>query len=156
VKLTPRVVRIDRVVVLRYHWPLLELEIDCGSGTYIRAIARDVGEALGCGGYVETLDRTRIGPFTVDQAVDLRTLSTDSIDQSIRSPLDAIPYLPRVMLDRGQVEAVVQGRRLRVQDLRDQPIPEGQVAMLDPIGNLVALAEHIASEGWLQPRKVLV
>jgi tRNA pseudouridine55 synthase len=142
--------------MLRYHWPLLELEIDCGSGTYIRAIARDVAEALGCGGYVETLDRTRIGPFTVDQAVDPRTLSTDSIDQSIRSPLDAIPYLPRVMLDRGQVEAVVQGRRLRVQDLRDQPIPEGQVAMLDPIGNLVGLAEHITSEGWLQPRKVLV
>lgn len=156
VKLTPRMVRIDRLVMLRYHWPLLELEIDCGSGTYIRAIARDVGEALGCGGYVETLDRTRIGPFTVDQAVDPRTLSTDSIGQFIRSPLDAIPDLPRVMLDRGQVDAVVQGRRLRVQDLGDQPIPEGQVAMLDPIGNLVALAEHIASEGWLQPRKVLV
>ncbi len=81
VELTPRMVRIDRLVVLRYDWPLLELEIDCGSGTYIRSIARDVGEALGCGGYVETLIRTRIGPFTLDQAVD----PFDAIDGLDRS-----------------------------------------------------------------------
>ena len=48
--------QIDRIEVLGYAWPLLELEIDCSKGTYIRAIARDLGEALGCGGYVETLD----------------------------------------------------------------------------------------------------
>jgi tRNA pseudouridine55 synthase len=156
VELTPRLVRIDRLVAHRYDWPLLELEIDCGSGTYIRSIARDVGEALGCGGYVETLIRTRIGPFTIAEAVDPRTLSTDSIERNIRSPLDAITDLPRVTLDRGQVEAVVQGRRLPIQDLSGQLIPEGQVALLDPAGNLVALAEHNSSEGWLQPRKVLI
>jgi tRNA pseudouridine55 synthase len=156
VELTPRTVQIDRLVMLRYDWPLLELEIDCGGGTYIRSIARDVGEALGCGGYVETLIRTRIGPFRLDQAVDPRTLSTDSIDRHIRSALEAIPDLPRVTLDRAQIEAVVQGRRLSVRDLRDQAIPEGQVALLDPIGTLVALAEHSPREGWLQPRKVLI
>jgi tRNA pseudouridine55 synthase len=156
VELTPRMVQIDRLVMLRYDWPLLELEIDCGSGTYIRSIARDVGEALGCGGYVQTLIRTRVGPFILDQAVDPRTLSADSIDRHTRSALDALPDLPRATLDRVQIEAVVQGRRLWVRDLPDQTIPEGQVAMLDPAGNLVALAEHNPREGWLQPRKVLI
>jgi tRNA pseudouridine55 synthase len=156
VELTPRMVRIDRLVALRYDWPRLELEIDCGSGTYIRSIARDVGEALGCGGYVETLTRTRIGPFTIDQAVDPLTLSTAAIDQHIRPSLDALPGLPRVTLNRLQIEAVTQGRRLWGRDLLDQPIPDGQVAMLDPAGNLVALAEHNLTEGWLQPRKVLI
>ncbi len=157
VELTPRVVQIERVAVLRYDWPLLELEIDCGTGTYIRSIARDVGEALGCGGYVESLIRTRIGPFTLDQAVDPLTLSTDAIDLYMRPPLDAVPGLPRITLDRLQVEAVMQGRRLPGRELSDgRAIPEGQVALLDPDGNLVALAEHDSSAGWLQPRKVLM
>ena len=67
IDLEPRLVRIDRVELLSYQWPLLELEIACGGGTYIRSIARDVGEALACGGLVATLVRTRIGPFTVEE-----------------------------------------------------------------------------------------
>src|SRR4051812_7138067 len=59
VDLAPRPVRIDRIDLLAYAWPRLELEIACGSGTYIRSIARDVGEALGCGGLVDVLVRTR-------------------------------------------------------------------------------------------------
>ena len=101
------------------------------------------------------LIRTRIGPFTLEQAVESRSLSTDSIDRHIRSALDAIPDLPRVTLDRVQVEAVVQGRRLWVRDLGDQAVPEGQVAMLDPVGNLVALAEQNPREGGRQPPESL-
>ena len=156
VELSPRMVRIDRLVATRYDWPLLELEVDCGSGTYIRSIARDVGEALGCGGYVETLIRTRIGPFTIEQAVDPLTLSPEAIDRHTLSPLDGLADLPRITLDGPQVEAVIQGRKLWARDLADQPLPDGQVAMLDPLGGLVALAEHNSTEGWLQPRKVLI
>ena len=50
VELAPRMVQIDRIEVLGYTWPHLKLEIDCSKGTYIRSIARDLGEALGCGG----------------------------------------------------------------------------------------------------------
>jgi tRNA pseudouridine55 synthase len=69
VTLTPRVVRVDAVRLLGYEWPFVDVEIDCGKGTYIRAIARDLGEKLGCGGLVETLRRTRVGPFTAEQGV---------------------------------------------------------------------------------------
>ena len=77
--LAPHPVRIDRITLAHFVWPHLELEVDCGGGTYIRSIARDIGDALGCGGLVETLVRTRTGPFTLEEAVDPATLSAESI-----------------------------------------------------------------------------
>src|SRR4051812_48814027 len=62
VQLAARTVRIDAIRVRAYEWPFLDVEIDCGKGTYIRSIARDLGAKLGCGGMVETLRRTRVGP----------------------------------------------------------------------------------------------
>ena len=103
--------RPDRACV-RYDWPRLELEIDCGAGTYIRSIARDVGEALGCGGLVEVLVRTRIGPFTLEDAVDLAGLSAESIARQLRPAVEAVAGLPRLVLDPDQVAAVAAGRRL--------------------------------------------
>src|SRR5579871_6504470 len=71
VELTARVVRIDAVRVLAYDRPFLDVEIDCGKGTYIRSIARDLGAKLGVGGLVETLRRTRVGPFTAEQGISV-------------------------------------------------------------------------------------
>lgn len=71
-----RLVRIDAVRLLSYSWPLVEVEVECGKGTYIRSIARDLGVALGMGGLVQTLQRTRVGPFTIEQGV-LLDASTD-------------------------------------------------------------------------------
>jgi tRNA pseudouridine55 synthase len=74
-KMEPRNVRIDAIEILSYEWPLLRMKIDCGRGTYIRAIARDLGEALKCGGYLMELRRTRIGRFDISQAVTLEQLA---------------------------------------------------------------------------------
>ncbi len=71
VELKPRLVRIDAVRLLGYEWPFLEVEVDCGKGTYIRSIARDLGATLGVGGLVATLRRTRVGPFTAEQGIGL-------------------------------------------------------------------------------------
>lgn len=71
VELKPRPVRIDAVRLLGYAWPFVEVEVDCGKGTYIRSIARDLGEKLGVGGLVASLRRTRVGPFTAEQAIGL-------------------------------------------------------------------------------------
>ncbi len=70
----PRKVRIDRFELERFVWPRVWVRITCGSGTYVRALARDVGEALGVGGYVEMLRRTRIGPFRVKEAHSISEL----------------------------------------------------------------------------------
>jgi|CXWL01.1.fsa_nt_gi tRNA pseudouridine55 synthase len=73
-----RPVRIEKIDVLEYAWPTLRLDIVCGRGTYIRAIARDLGARLGCGACCETLTRLAVGPFSVETAINL--LTTDRGD----------------------------------------------------------------------------
>ena len=71
VVLEPRPVEVARLEVLDYRWPLLEIAVCCSKGTYIRSLARDIGTALGTGGYCRTLQRTAVGPFTLDEATPL-------------------------------------------------------------------------------------
>jgi tRNA pseudouridine55 synthase len=142
--------------VVRYEWPHLELEIDCGSGTYIRSIARDVGETLGCGGLVEVLIRTKIGPFTLEDAVDLAALSSESLRASLRPAIEAVAGRPRVVLDAAQVAPIAAGRRVSVGPEILAGAAPGPIALVDDDGQLVALAEFNAESGWVQPRKVLI
>ena len=64
-------VRIDSLECLSYEWPLLNLRITCGRGTYIRSLARQIGTALGTGGYLRSLVRTAVGAYTLADATDL-------------------------------------------------------------------------------------
>ena len=78
VQLEPRGVRVYGLEVVGYEWPLLRLRVDCGRGTYVRSLARDIGQALKVGGYLLELRRTRIGEFDVGDAVTLdRLVATD-------------------------------------------------------------------------------
>lgn len=70
-----RPVQVYGIEMLSYDWPLLRLRIDCGKGTYIRALARDIGSALGVGGYLTELRRTRVGVCAIDGAVSLDQLA---------------------------------------------------------------------------------
>lgn len=67
----PRPVTIHAVVVRAYEWPWLDLSIHCGKGTYVRSLARELGQALGTGGHCASIRRTAVGLFTIDQAVPL-------------------------------------------------------------------------------------
>lgn len=69
--------------LLSYAWPTARIRVVCGSGTYIRALARDVGAALEVGGYLTQLRRTRIGPLGLDQAVTLDDLAADSWEKRL-------------------------------------------------------------------------
>ena len=74
-----RPVRVYGIELLAYDWPLARLRVDCGRGTYVRSIARDLGESLGVGGHLTRLRRTRVGPFTADQAVTRDVLAADGV-----------------------------------------------------------------------------
>jgi tRNA pseudouridine55 synthase len=156
VDLAPRSVRIDRIALVAYAWPRVELEIDCGGGTFIRSIARDMGEALACGGLVETLTRTRVGPFELAGAVDAAQLAPEAIERHLRPPLDAVSDLPRIALDPQQLELVAHGRRLAAAEVTGPAVADGRVALVDLAGNLIALGDLDWQSGWLQPRKVLI
>jgi tRNA pseudouridine55 synthase len=90
VVLQPQSVRIDSIEILSYQWPLLKLRIACGRGTYIRAIARDLGKILNTGGYLAELRRTRIGGFHADHAVGLEQLTMEGIANHLRS-IESLP-----------------------------------------------------------------
>ncbi len=83
VPLTPRTVRIDSIELLDYALPDVKIRVDCGRGTYIRAIARDLGERFSCGGYLTALCRTRVGSFDLSAAARIDLLT----DVSIRAQL---------------------------------------------------------------------
>jgi tRNA pseudouridine55 synthase len=83
VKLEPRTVQVYGIEVLDYAWPLLRLRIDCGRGTYIRAIARDLGEVLDVGGHLTQLRRTRVGDFTIERSTTLEQLQADGVEQHL-------------------------------------------------------------------------
>lgn len=72
IDLAPREVEIKEMDLLAYAWPRVDVRMVTGPGVYVRAVARDLGEALGTGGYLEALERTRVGTFTKDMAVRLR------------------------------------------------------------------------------------
>ena len=91
VVLPPRRVDVYGIDLLSYEWPLLRLRIDCGRGTYVRAIARDVGEALGVGGHLTELRRTRVGTFDVADAVRPDELTAETFASRLR-PIDPTAY----------------------------------------------------------------
>ena len=94
VELAPRMVRIDRIERIGYHWPNLEVRITCGRGTYIRSIARELGERLGIGGHLTELRRTRIGRYAIENAVTIEQLTADGplahlLPSPVASPFSA-------------------------------------------------------------------
>ncbi|MBL8758013.1 MAG: tRNA pseudouridine(55) synthase TruB [Phycisphaerae bacterium] len=74
VELAARPVRVDAIRVMAYEWPKLRVEVECGKGTYIRSLARDIGVALGRGGHLAGLRRTRIGRWRVEEAAGMSAL----------------------------------------------------------------------------------
>ncbi len=74
IDLAPREVEIKEIEMLAYDWPMVDVRMVTGPGVYVRAVARDLGETLGIGGYVDQLERTRVGTFTKDQAISVTEL----------------------------------------------------------------------------------
>ncbi len=87
IKLIPRKVEIKKIEVIKYHWPYLYLKVVTGPGVYIRSLARDIGEKLKTGGYLNALERTRVGDFTKERAVTVEQL------KNLSRFLDADSYL---------------------------------------------------------------
>lgn len=67
----PRFVTVHSIEIISYQWPNLQLNVNCGKGTYIRSLARDIGSALSTGGYLTALTRTAIGPYDIQDSTTL-------------------------------------------------------------------------------------
>lgn len=84
VKLEPRRVMIHALELQRYEWPVVELRVACGRGTYVRSLARDIAGALGTTGYLTALRRTQVGPFRIEEAVSLERLREDGVEKHLQ------------------------------------------------------------------------
>lgn len=133
----PRIVDVDGNPGIEF-----DARVACSSGTYVRALARDLGSALGVGGHLTALRRTSIGPFGVDAAVPLAGLVDDDVrvSEAILSPARVAAELyPSVRLDPQQAKNLRDGKRPIV-DAQDAEV----AAMLDADGSLIGLARITA------------
>lgn len=119
----------------------VDIAVTCSTGTYIRAIARDLGESLGCGGHLVALRRTRVGPFELSSAGSVESPVVIGIDEACRS------LFQNVELAAADVDAVGHGRDVaRPDDVLAVPEPDGStrpVAVVAPTGEVVGLAAAV-------------
>jgi tRNA pseudouridine55 synthase len=131
--------------------PELNIRLSCSAGTYVRSLAHDLGQALGCGAHVVALRRTAIGVFRVGDAIPLAQLTPDSIASRLLPPESAVGHLPPLFLD------AEESRRLTPGQPAESPAgaPDAPLSRAyDPAGRFLGIA---ANDGacW-RARKILV
>jgi tRNA pseudouridine55 synthase len=155
--LRPRTVHIRSLDLLAYHYPWLDIRVCCGKGTYIRSLARDLGDRLGCGALVETLRRSRLGPF--DQAL-AHPLESATLEMSkLLLPLSwAVTDLPRIDLQESEIVHIRHGRRIawpRSFDPASLPLQVQELATFDSDNQLIAVVGIDLEQKTLFAQKVL-
>ncbi len=106
----PRQVRISRVAMTDWSPPEFSFEVVCSAGTYVRSLAHDLGQSLGCGAHLTRLVRSRSGRFGLEDAVPLRELTPDNWKRHLQPMEAGVSDLPVLMLDRETAQQLVQGQ----------------------------------------------
>ncbi|HMD88419.1 MAG TPA: tRNA pseudouridine(55) synthase TruB [Anaerolineaceae bacterium] len=153
IDLEPRKIQVYSLELLEWAPPEAVIDVYCSSGTYVRSLAHDLGEALGCGAHLVGLRRTKSGRFTLRDAVPLRRLreafDTGNWYQFLIPAAEALSDWPAIELSHDQLEAIRHGHRI--------PAEQGQgnkVRGVSEQGELVALLELNTETNEWQPRKV--
>lgn len=146
VALSPSEVTVYDIRIVNIRMPEVTFEVDCSSGTYIRAIARDVGRALGTGGYLKELRRTAVGTFRVADAVHVDRMGDEAHVRERRvDVLDALGAMHRLAITEEQERALRFGQSVEVS------APRGPVVM-ERGGRLIAIANSDGTR--IRPKKV--
>lgn len=153
VNLESRDVTIYKLNLVEYRPPDLVLDIECSAGTYIRSLAHDLGEQLGTGAFLANLRRTKVGHFTIDDCVSLRTLELGFVDgtwvEHLRPAVDALPDLPRISVEGKNYEDVTFGRLIPADGTAS-----GTAMAIGPDGDLAAILEAAEDGTKWHPKKV--
>jgi tRNA pseudouridine55 synthase len=148
VNLQPRPIDVFALQLVGYAYPEFVLDIECGGGTYVRSLGRDIAATLGTGAVMFGLVRTAIGPFHLRDACPVDELTSARIEAALLPVALAVAHLPRVTLGADDVVRAVQGKRITL----DSDTPGEEVAAFDASGKLVALLRR-RDVGW-HPEKV--
>ncbi len=152
VTLEARTVEIDALRIVGHDGATTTFEAECGKGTYVRAIARDLGRRLGCYGHVGHLRRTRVGPFSLNDSVLVETLreSLASAETALRPVASALAHLPEIAVHRDAALRLRRGQSVLVRGR--EPIDEGASAYATCAGLLIATGTMV--QGELVPHRV--
>jgi tRNA pseudouridine55 synthase len=112
VELAPRPVEVFSIEIVRYAYPELELIIECGSGTFVRSLGRDLAEELGTGAIMSALRRLAVGPFRAEEGLVLDQVSRETIEKRLISATQAVRELPQVIVDRGEAARLSLGQSI--------------------------------------------
>jgi tRNA pseudouridine55 synthase len=153
VELEPRLINVYSLDILEWTPPEVVIDVHCSSGTYVRSLAYDLGELLGCGAYLTGLRRTKSGRFSLRDATSLSKLTdafeTNSWYQYLIPAAEALSEWPSITLNNEDIELVKHGHRI--------PRDEGQSGMVRAISEqaeLVALMEYDSENKEYFPKKV--
>lgn len=158
-----RQVTIYRLDVLEFDGAHIRIAVDCSKGTYIRTLGADIGEALGCGGHLIELRRTRIGPFDLSQTVTVEALELQELAQRDEAlwPVDAlVNHFPRVQLDTAAEQAFMQGQAVMC-PVAEREIFAGLIVPEDEFFVRIYAAEvflglaKFTPQGKLQPHRLI-
>jgi tRNA pseudouridine55 synthase len=157
VELAPRPIEVHHLELVETPDPDHSvLAAECGKGTYVRALARDMGRALGCFGHVTALRRTAVGPFAEQNAIALETLQRMPPDDPMIAAAALLPVeaglaaLPALRVSSADAGRLARGQAVLLRG-RDAPVMEGWVSV-SAQGGLVALAQ--VEKGELRPRRI--
>ncbi|RMF90509.1 MAG: tRNA pseudouridine(55) synthase TruB [Planctomycetota bacterium] len=161
-ELPPRTVVVYEIELLRYAYPELELKVLCGSGTYIRALGRDIAAELGTAAVMSGLVRTAVGPFRIEDALAPEEINYENWREHLLPPRDAVPHLPSVRMTADEVDTIYRGQPITTEAI-DPPrfaLPAGaeqpsEFAGLDPEGNLVSILRK-DTQGRFWPKRNLL
>lgn len=145
--LAPVPVTVHAWTISSWDGAALRASVTCTGGTYVRALARDLGRAAGSAAHLASLRRTRSGPFCVEDAATLSMLEDEGVDTRVRSALDALPDLSIERLDTEDIERVRHGLAVGAS------APGDRAALVDADRRLVAVAVR-QGEAW-QPKVVM-
>jgi tRNA pseudouridine55 synthase len=158
--IAPVSVTVHALELLSYAAGLGVLRVVCSSGFYVRTLAHDLGQRLGCGAYLGALRRVRAGEFTIEHAVPLDVLQAEgpAASRHLIAMNALLPFMPAAVLTEGGTERASHGGTLGSDDFRASPetAPEraSRVRLLDGAGSLVGIAERRPG-GLLHPVVVL-
>lgn len=152
--LAPREIEIHSLKILNYQYPDLQLEIVCGSGTYVRSLGRDLAIAVNTNAVMTNLVRTRIGPWHLEQAVNLPQLSSrEEVAKYLLPPTQALQHLPVRSVSSEEVVHLSHGKLL---PLGMSPLLADQEVMaIDPQGQLVAILTTVFATPEIMQLKVV-
>lgn len=153
-----RQVTIHALELIACALPDVTFRVTCSKGTYVRTLAEDIGETLGCGAHLVALRRTGVGALTLEHAITLDALSDapEAERDSWLQPVDALlSTFPAVHLDADAARRFLHGQRLKLSEVSAAPLGDGRVRVYaDDGARLLGVAK--AGEGVLAPERLVV